>query len=39
VVELAGVWRTYGVDPPVHALRDVDLRIAAGEWLAIVGPS
>ena len=39
LVELRGVWRTYGTDPPVHALREVDLRIAAGEWLAIVGPS
>jgi ABC-type lipoprotein export system ATPase subunit len=39
VVELEGVWRTYGVDPPVHALCSVDLRIVPGEWLAIVGPS
>ncbi len=39
VVELAGLCRTYGVDPAVHALRDVELRIAPGEWLAIVGPS
>ena len=39
VVELAGLWRTYGVDPPVHALSNVDLRISAGDWVAIVGPS
>lgn len=39
VVELTGIWRTYGVEPPVHALRAVDLVIAQGDWLAIVGPS
>ena len=39
VVELVGVWRTYGSEAPVHALRDVGLRIEPGEWLAIVGPS
>jgi ABC-type lipoprotein export system ATPase subunit len=39
VVELQGVWRSYGADPPVHALRSVDLEIRRGDWLAIVGPS
>jgi ABC-type lipoprotein export system ATPase subunit len=39
VVELREVSRTYGSDPPVHALRGVDLTINAGDWLAIVGPS
>jgi putative ABC transport system ATP-binding protein len=39
VVDLAGVSRTFDRDPPVYALRDVDLTIWAGEWLAIVGPS
>ena len=39
VVELRGISRTYGSDPPVHALRGVDLTIRAGDWLAIVGPS
>jgi len=39
VVELRGVSRTFDRDPPVHALRGVDLTIRAGEWLAIVGPS
>ncbi len=39
VIELDGVSRTYGADPPVHALRSVDLRIRRGEWVAIVGPS
>jgi ABC-type lipoprotein export system ATPase subunit len=39
VVELRGVSRTYGSDPPVHALRGVDLTVQQGEWLAIVGPS
>jgi ABC-type lipoprotein export system ATPase subunit len=39
VVELRGVSRTFDRDPPVHALRDVDLTISPGEWLAVVGPS
>jgi ABC-type lipoprotein export system ATPase subunit len=39
VVELRGLTRTYGSDPPVQALRSVDLTIRAGEWMAIVGPS
>ena len=30
IVELAGVSRTFGEDPPVHALREVDLAICAG---------
>ena len=39
VIELDGVGRMYGQDPPVHALRDVQLAVAEGEWVAIVGPS
>ena len=39
VVELHELSRTYGSDPPVHALRGVDLLVGAGEWMAIVGPS
>lgn len=39
VVELRRLSRTYGSDPPVEALRDVDLAIATGDWVAIVGPS
>jgi ABC-type lipoprotein export system ATPase subunit len=39
VVKLEGVARTFGEDPPVHALRDVELTIRRGEWVAIVGPS
>jgi ABC-type lipoprotein export system ATPase subunit len=39
VVELRGLGRTYGSEPPVHALRGVDLTIHVGDFLAIVGPS
>ena len=39
VVELIGVGRQYGSDPPVIALRDVDLALTRGTSLAIVGPS
>jgi putative ABC transport system ATP-binding protein len=39
VLDLVGVGRVFASDPPVHALRDVDLRVAEGEYVAIVGPS
>ncbi len=39
MIELRGVHRRFGVDPPVEALRGVDLQVWPGEWLAIVGPS
>ena len=39
VVDLVGVSRTFESDPPVNALRDVDLTVAASEYVAIVGPS
>jgi ABC-type lipoprotein export system ATPase subunit len=39
VVELRGLWRTYDSIPPVQALRDVDLVIERGDFLAVVGPS
>jgi ABC-type lipoprotein export system ATPase subunit len=39
VVELVGLSRRYGSDPPVDALRGVNLRVHEGEWLAVVGPS
>jgi ABC-type lipoprotein export system ATPase subunit len=39
VVELRQVSRTYGSDPPVHALRGVDLTVQRGDAIAIVGPS
>ena len=39
VVEFRGVGRTYGSDPPVLALRDVDLTVERGDAIAIVGPS
>jgi ABC-type lipoprotein export system ATPase subunit len=39
VVELRRVSRTYGSEPPVEALRGVDLMVYPGDWLAIAGPS
>ncbi|MDH3730706.1 MAG: ABC transporter ATP-binding protein [Acidimicrobiia bacterium] len=39
VLSLRGVQKTYGGATPVHALRGVDLDIAGGELLAVVGPS
>jgi ABC-type lipoprotein export system ATPase subunit len=39
VVELRSISRTYGSDPPVQALRGVDLTIYRGDWVSIVGPS
>ncbi len=40
LLELRGLWREYPAgDGTVAALRDVDLRIEAGEMVAIVGPS
>ncbi len=40
VIELVGVTKTYSAGPlQVAALRDVDLTIAQGEMVAIVGPS
>ncbi len=39
VVALQGVGRTFGSDPPVNAVRGVDLSVYEGEWLAISGPS
>jgi putative ABC transport system ATP-binding protein len=38
-IELASVTKTYPGSPPVEALRDVDLSIAEGELVALVGPS
>jgi len=40
MIELEGLCRTYRVgDSEVHALREVDLRIDRGDFLAVVGPS
>ena len=39
ILELTGIGRQFGTDPPVQALTDVNLTLDAGEWLAITGPS
>ena len=39
VIELKKIGRQFGSDPAVHALADVDLRLAPGGWLSIAGPS
>jgi putative ABC transport system ATP-binding protein len=39
VFELKGVTKEYPGDPPLRALRDVDLVVRRGELVAIVGPS
>lgn len=40
MIELVGVRRTYVVGgSPVHALKDVNLRIEAGDYVSIMGPS
>jgi putative ABC transport system ATP-binding protein len=39
LLDLTGVHKTYAGSPPIRALRPVDLRIQAGERVAVLGPS
>ncbi|WP_156756149.1 ABC transporter ATP-binding protein [Actinokineospora pegani] len=39
VIALRGVHRTYPGTPPVHALRETDLRVHPRDYVAVVGPS
>ncbi|GAB2943397.1 ABC transporter ATP-binding protein [Micromonospora polyrhachis] len=39
VITLTGVGRVFPADPPVAALRDIDLHVRHGDYIGIVGPS
>jgi putative ABC transport system ATP-binding protein len=40
LIELQDIWRTYQVgDSQVHALKNVDLSLTEGDYVAVVGPS
>jgi putative ABC transport system ATP-binding protein len=39
VIELTDVGRRFAGEPPVEVLREVDLQVADGEFVAVVGPS
>jgi putative ABC transport system ATP-binding protein len=39
LLDLTGVHKTYAGSPPIQALRPIDLRIQAGERVAVLGPS
>ena len=39
VISMQGIGKTFGTDPAVHALSNVDLSLRRGEWLSITGPS
>jgi putative ABC transport system ATP-binding protein len=39
VIELKDIGRTFGTEPPVVALHDVNLKVPTGDSVAIVGPS
>ena len=39
VIRMRDVCRTYPGPPPVTALRDIDLTIESGEYVAVTGPS
>ncbi len=40
LIELSGITKTYGYgQSALHALRDVDLRIEEGDFMAVMGPS
>ena len=39
IIEVRGVGRRFGVEPPFDALVDVHLDVHPGEWVSIAGPS
>jgi putative ABC transport system ATP-binding protein len=39
VIDLTDVGRRFAGEPPVEVLREIDLQVADGEFVAVVGPS
>lgn len=39
VVRLERVWRVFPSEPPVEALRHIDLTVEPGDYVAVIGPS
>lgn len=39
LIDLANIERTFSVQPPVHAVRNINLTISQGEYVSIEGPS
>ena len=39
IIDIRGLGRRFGIEPPVDALVDVNLQVHSGEWVSIAGPS